>query len=166
MFCPKCGTNVPDGSKFCELCGNNMQQTEQNAETQQASPQPEVHPAPQPAPQPTYTPQAPDYRQRPQPAPVYQNNTVNIVDPRDKVYGVGGWLGTIILSIIPIVGFIMTLVWAFGSKANRNKKNWAIAMLIISVILFIVSILLYASIMAALGSFFDEIGNIGDYLGS
>jgi hypothetical protein len=173
MFCPKCGTSVPEGSKFCELCGNNMQQSGQNTETQQSSPQPEAQSAPQPAsqptpqptPQPTYGPQATDYRQRPQPAPGYQNNTINIVDPREKVYGVGGWLGTIILSFIPVLGFILLLVWSFSGNTNKNKKNWAIAMLIVNVICIIISFILYATIIAALGNFLDQIGNIGDMLG-
>lgn len=41
MICPKCGSQVPDQSKFCPVCG---------AQTQAPSPQPD--PAAQPAPQP------------------------------------------------------------------------------------------------------------------
>ncbi len=77
MFCPKCGTNVPEGSKFCESCGNNMQQSEQSVH--QVSPQESPKPTYNPNPAPAYQPQP-----RPQPAPAYQNNTVNIVDPRDR----------------------------------------------------------------------------------
>jgi len=160
MFCPKCGTNVPEGSKFCESCGYNIQQAEQaiRQEPQQASPQPTYNPG-QTQYQPQY--QAQNYQPRPQPAPAYQNNTVNIniTDPREKVYGIGGWLGTLLLSSIPLVGFICLLVWAFSSNTNKNKKNFAIAMLIFMVILLVISVILYASIMAAIGSFFDQLGD-------
>ena len=27
MFCPKCGTQLPDGSKFCSFCGANLSRT-------------------------------------------------------------------------------------------------------------------------------------------
>jgi len=162
MFCPKCGTNVPEGSKFCESCGNNMQQAEQSIqqEPQQAPPQPTYNPNPAPAYQPQ--PQANNYQ--PRPAPAYQN-TVNITDPRDKVYGVGGWLGTLILTSIPIVGFILLLVWAFGSKANKNKKNFAIALLIFGVIATVIGIALYASILASIGGFLDQLGTFEEFMG-
>jgi predicted nucleic acid-binding Zn ribbon protein len=180
MFCPKCGTNVPEGSKFCESCGNNMQQSEQIANSEQqpeqdAPPQPQQTPPPQPMsqprpqqappppvynpqPAPAYQPNTNSYQPRPQPAPAYQYNAANNNDPREKVYGIGGWIGTLIVSFIPIVGFIMMLVWAFGSNTNKTKKNWAIAMLIIGVIFTIIGIVLYATIFAALGSFMDQLG--------
>lgn len=44
--------------------------------------------------------------------------------------GVGGWMGTLFLSWIPIVGFIMVLIWSFSSKTEESKQNWARAQLI------------------------------------
>ena len=41
MFCPKCGTQIPDGSKFCPKCGNQL-----------AAPASAPPPATQPAPSP------------------------------------------------------------------------------------------------------------------
>jgi hypothetical protein len=35
-----------------------------------------------------------------------------------------------ILSGIPLVGFILLLVWAFSSTENPNKKNYARAVLL------------------------------------
>jgi len=44
------------------------------------------------------------------------------------------WLITFIISYIPLVGFIMLFVWAFGDGAHPSKKTWAQAYLIIMVI--------------------------------
>jgi len=42
----------------------------------------------------------------------------------------GDWLITLLIAAIPLVGFIMLFVWAFGSNTNVNKANWAKATLI------------------------------------
>lgn len=53
MFCPKCGSNVPDSTKFCPTCGALLAD-----EAQQA-------PATEPQPQPQYQPQQPVYQAAP-----------------------------------------------------------------------------------------------------
>lgn len=199
MFCPKCGTNVIEGSKFCETCGNNMQIAAEEANVQQplekpqepitprpqpAPPQPAYQAQPQPQPQPTYQPQPayqpqpqtqpqpqapiyplkptgqpqpqPQYQQRPQPTP--QNNTYNGDDPRDKPYSVGGWLLTMLICIIPVVGWIMPFVWAFGSKANKSKKNYFIALLIMAAIGIVVGIVLFTTMSAVINEFMEQLG--------
>lgn len=45
MFCPKCGTQNPDGSKFCSGCGQPLAPASQSA----SQPAPTSQPAPQPA---------------------------------------------------------------------------------------------------------------------
>lgn len=40
------------------------------------------------------------------------------------------WFWTMFLTAIPLVGFILLLVWAFGSGNNINKSNWAKATLL------------------------------------
>ena len=47
-----------------------------------------------------------------------------------QVVKVGDWMLTIFISGIPLVGFIMLFVWAFGSTENKSKQNWAKANLI------------------------------------
>lgn len=42
----------------------------------------------------------------------------------------GDWFVTLLLACIPLVGFIMLFVWAFGGGANPSKRNWARASLI------------------------------------
>ena len=50
------------------------------------------------------------------------------------VLSVKQWLGTLFLMCIPLVGFIMLLVWAFGSNSHGVKKVWAKAAFFTSLI--------------------------------
>lgn len=49
------------------------------------------------------------------------------------------WALTIFLSTLPLIGFIMILVWAFSGDTNIHKKNWAIGTLILWVIALIIA---------------------------
>ena len=51
MFCPKCGSNVPDSTKFCPTCGALLAD--------------EAQQAPATEPQPQYQPQQPVYQAAP-----------------------------------------------------------------------------------------------------
>ena len=42
----------------------------------------------------------------------------------------GEWVLTFLIASIPLVGFIMLFVWAFGNGTNESKANWAKASLI------------------------------------
>ncbi len=63
---------------------------------------------------------------------------------------VGNWLVVYILMCIPLVNFIMLLVWAFGSGAPASQSNWAKATLIWMVILTILWFVLIAGMVASL----------------
>ena len=62
---------------------------------------------------------------------------------------------TFLIVSIPLVGFIMLFVWAFGNGTNESKANWAKA----SIIWFLIIIGIYvlfalifgAAMFAALG---------------
>jgi asparagine N-glycosylation enzyme membrane subunit Stt3 len=60
----------------------------------------------------------------------------------DAPISVIGYIGTLILYAIPLVGIIMCIVWAASSK-NRNRKNLSIAVLILTIIGIILSVVLY-----------------------
>ena len=47
------------------------------------------------------------------------------------------WALTIFLASLPIIGFILVLVWAFDSETNIHKKNWAKGNLLIMIIVFV-----------------------------
>ena len=72
----------------------------------------------------------------------YNGNTY--VQRQDTDMSVGAWIGTLILSAIPIVGFICLIVWAVSSSPDkRSRKNWAIAQFILTLIMVAVTILAY-----------------------
>ncbi|MBN8481148.1 MAG: hypothetical protein J0L88_06100 [Xanthomonadales bacterium] len=72
------------------------------------------------------------------------------------VMSLGDWLITLIVASIPIVGFIMLLVWAFSSSTNPNKANFCKAYLIIMVIAIALFFLLggaaFMTAMSGVGS--------------
>ena len=73
----------------------------------------------------------PDY------VPAYKKNSTDM--------SVGAWVGTLILTAIPIVGFICMIVWAVSSSTEkRSRKNWAIAQFILMLISIVITIILVA----------------------
>ncbi|GEM_PF-964344 len=52
-----------------------------------------------------------------------------------------GFMWTLIVTAIPIVGFFVVLVWAFSDGINRNRRNYARACLWFFVIAFVISML-------------------------
>ena len=66
-------------------------------------------------------------------------NELNQTD--HKPLSVGEWIVTLIITAIPLVGFVMLFVWAFGSNTNPNKANWAKAALVLFAIGIVLSIL-------------------------
>lgn len=67
--------------------------------------------------------------------------------------GVGKWMLYILLSAIPFVNIIALLYWSFSVGTDRTQKNWAIAMLIWTVILVAIScvVLLFIVLRGQLG---------------
>ncbi len=63
--------------------------------------------------------------------------------------GVGDWMLTLFLSCIPVIGFILLLIWAFGG-GNKSKANWAKATLIWMVIGIVFSIIFFSVVGTAM----------------
>ena len=66
---------------------------------------------------------------------------------------IGDWIVTFIVTAIPLVGFIMLFVWAFGDGTHPSKKTWAQAYLIMMVIAIILLIIFFSVFASILGSF-------------
>ncbi len=79
-----------------------------------------------------------------------------MADFEEKPVGVGEWIVTFILSSLPIIGFVLLIVWAFDGNTKRSKKNWAIATLI----LIVVTIIIWIALIGSLSSFSGDLHNL------
>jgi hypothetical protein len=58
-------------------------------------------------------------------------------EPTSQIMSYKEWALTIFISSLPLIGFIMLLVWAFGDDGNIHKKNWAKGSLLLALIALI-----------------------------
>lgn len=72
------------------------------------------------------------------------------LEQRKSVLSVQEWVITLIITAIPLVGFIMLFVWGFGSGTNENKANFAKGALIVYAIMIVLYILFMVVFGAAL----------------
>jgi uncharacterized Zn finger protein (UPF0148 family) len=71
-------------------------------------------------------------------------------DILNKPISVLGYIGIFLLMCIPLVNLILLFVWAFSKDTNKNKKNFAIASLIMIVVWIVLSIVLSVVFGAAM----------------
>ena len=67
---------------------------------------------------------------------------------------VGDWLITYLVTCIPLIGFIILFVWAFGDGNQQSKKTWAQATLLWIVIVFFLSVFFFGIASSMLSSFY------------
>jgi len=160
-FCTSCGAALEDGTKFCTTCGAAVS----NEESQPvAEPQPvkAAVPATQAVPK---TPVAPVYSTASQTIPPnrggYAPTPVNAAPGPDSKYEpitTKGYIGIMLLMCIPVVGFVLILIWAFGGCRKINKRNLARASLIMMVIGLILSLIAGFLIKSAVNNLMEQIG--------
>lgn len=104
-------------------------------------PEPVRYAPPQPAPQaPTYQQPAQAQTQAYQQPAVPKSQSAPAIAKSERPLPVWKFMGIMLLTGIPIIGFIMILVWSFGNSCNKNTKNFARAVLIFGIIGFILTI--------------------------
>ncbi len=109
--------------------------------------------------QPQYQQQQPTYQQQPQyqQPQTSQQMTYNqqvSYQKKNNLYPpmkMGEWMLTMFLAGIPLVGFILMLVWAFGSDTNPSKSAWAKAALLWGVIITVIYVIFYVIIFVVFG---------------
>lgn len=150
MFCKNCGNKLENSVKFCDGCGAKVEAAPaQPVNVQSPGMQQNVQQKVQPA------PMQQTYSQPSQPArPTYDAAPAN-----DPPLGVGQYLAMLLLLCIPIANIILLFVWAFGSTVNKNKKNYARAVLILTAIGVVVYILIGGFIVGVLNS----LGGLGGF---
>ncbi|MEZ4724938.1 MAG: hypothetical protein R2863_09820 [Candidatus Kapaibacterium sp.] len=87
--------------------------------------------------------------------PVYSSNGDT------SVMSVKDWVITLLITAIPLVGFIMLFIWGFGSDTNANKRNWAKGTLIL---LAIVTVLYFIVFVVFMGLIFSGGSELSDSL--
>ncbi len=97
---------------------------------EEAVPQPEQSP-PEAAAVPKYTPVG-----RPKPGPGAQMQG-------GEILSTGSVLGMLFLAFLPLVGWIMMLIWAFDPQSSLSRKNIAKGLLLFKLILIGIVILLW-----------------------
>ncbi len=133
QYCTSCGTQLGETQNFCIACGRRMGRAAissapaaEDVERNQVISQPVQHPAaPRPRP-PQHTSPALD------PRPAAQSKYAPI--------RTGGYLGIMLLMLIPVVNIILLILWALGSCQKVNKRSFARATLIFGVIIIALSL--------------------------
>jgi len=70
----------------------------------------------------------------------------------------GDWIISVIIKRLPLIGFIMLIVWAVDSNTDPDKSNWAKAELIVNLIIFAFVMIFIAIIgFSFFTNFADEI---------
>lgn len=144
MICKNCSAQIPDGSKFCTVCGHKIvvepfvvpkpQQPPQTEPTQvppQAQHMQTQHTqVPSQAPYTQIPPQVQQGQVPPYNLNDAQQQTVSKNTALDAPLTVLDFFLMSLLSFVPIIGFIFLLIWAFSGNTNTNRKNYARAALI------------------------------------
>lgn len=110
--------------------------------------------------QPQY--QQPQYQ--PQQQPVYQQPVYQqpVFDPTKEVMSVGSYISMFILLSIPVVNVICWIKWLINPNTNKNKKNYVIANIIVSLIFVAIGIIA-GVLMTVAGVSLAEIGGAALY---
>ena len=130
MICKNCSAQIPDGSKFCTVCGHKIVVEPFVAPKPQQPPQTEPTQVPPQAPYTQIPPQVQQGHLSPYNLNGTQQQTVSKNTALDAPLTVLDFFLMSLLSFVPIIGFIFLLIWAFSGNANINRKNYARAALI------------------------------------
>ena len=129
ITCPDCGAVLSAATKFCRVCGAKIVLPEPESEsviTALNHPQYQTH---QPVVQTAQTQQpGPQFTQE---APANDSSSAYAQVPDNKTVGAAGYFFMLLAFSIPILGFILAFLWAFGKKTPRTRKAVALAQLVL-----------------------------------
>lgn len=128
MFCTKCGTQIPDESRFCYNCGTPLaplEQKDQIAQTQFDTIEPSISGAG------TVPPTARPAPQQPTPQQTAAQPAAQPIAPGKAEDGLCGMLGFIFAFFFPLVGLVLSILGVYKKK----NHGFAVAGVIISIVM-------------------------------
>ncbi len=133
MYCQNCGTKLEEGVKFCPNCGGNNAKDVVEVDNQYQNYNNQMYPN-QNIPNQSYNQ---GYNNQ-----MYHDYKTNKDIPIEyKPLGAWAYFGWNLLFAIPLVGFILLIVFACGATSNINLRNYArsyfCALLIVLIILIV-----------------------------
>ena len=143
-FCTNCGATLNDDARFCTECGATLEAAAAQPAAAAAPPPPPPQaaaPVMQAAPPPQAAPAAEKPKKKKKERPVYEDYDAPAPGSKYAPISTWGYIGISLLACIPIVGFILLIVWAFGGCKKINKRNFARAMLIMMAIGLVFSLI-------------------------
>ncbi len=128
MICPKCSREMGSDADVCPYCGFTFLTPKDSGA---------IHSIPYYST--TSTAQPRENSMPPPPAQTIQATRPSVYVPYaeripEEPISTPGYIGMLLLSLIPVVGFIVFIVWAAGRNGNPNRKHFAAAMLILKLI--------------------------------
>lgn len=160
-FCTGCGARVDEESAFCTICGLSVTAAEPDSQPQAAEPEPQSAPVPPDTAPPTasytdynaesphtqaqaashtqtYTAQATTASTPPPPqgdtwpSPQAFYETPPSPHGQYALMTTAQILGSLLLMMIPVIGWLTAIVWAAGGCRKVNKQSLARAFLIVA----------------------------------
>jgi len=130
-ICTACGSNIPEGRRFCPACGAMLDPNAQRApETSYTDPYAGAYPGGYGHPVYQTAPPAPSATT---PTYVYQN----LDKLRERVMSTGEYFSSLLLMFLPVIGLIIQIIWACGGARNKNRIHLARGYLLFTLIMYI-----------------------------
>ena len=162
MVCKNCGTQNNDTQKFCKSCGVGLTPPKQQTPAQRPSAQAKICPVCGCEIMPGsakceicgYTETQNAVVQQP-----VQLNIKNVDDGKAPITTIGQYMGWTILSCLPFVGFILTIIFAaIGSHKNRANffraiLVWYLIAVLLLILAFVVSLIFGFSLFELMGGY-------------
>ena len=155
ITCNNCGMQNADNAVVCSACGQPVQQAYQSytdpaAQAQYTNPQQQqtYQNYANPTGQAQYT--------NPQ-QPYYPPNYGAATQGNEAPISIGTWLGYMILMCIPIVNIVVLILTLTSNNKPKSLKNWLLAQLILTAIIFVIYIMilvLFGTAIASLSNYY------------
>lgn len=146
-YCVHCGSEIPDDADHCVECGaKRMEGRPVTLLERPSRPRPQ-----QPRADETLLEQTGGFSQTYDLEPADEEYEDGEYDEYDETLGTGGFLGSLLLMSIPVVGLLIGLIWAFGGSRRVSRQKLAQAYLLFILIAAAVAaacIFLFSSFLA------------------